>query len=212
MSASIFQVFADAKLWQMALKIKEDMLSAGVIPNTVTWSALISSCANAGITEQAIQLFKEMLLAGCEPNSQCYNILLHACVEACQYDRAFRLFQSWKDSRFQEISGGTGNGNTVGVELKHQNCITSIPNCLSNSHHLSFSKSFPFTPTTTTYNILMKACGTDYYRAKALMDEMKTAGLSPNHISWSILIDICGGTGNIVGAVRVRYTKIFSHF
>ncbi|RVW39678.1 Pentatricopeptide repeat-containing protein, chloroplastic [Vitis vinifera] len=156
--STIIKVFADAKLWQMALKIKEDMLSAGVIPNTVTWSALISSCANAGITEQAIQLFKEMLLAGCEPNSQCYNILLHACVEACQYDRAFRLFQSWKDSRFQEISGGTGNGNT--------------------------------------------ACGTDYYRAKALMDEMKTAGLSPNHISWSILIDICGGTGNIVGAVR----------
>eukprot|EP00261_Vitis_vinifera_P036011 XP_019077254.1 PREDICTED: pentatricopeptide repeat-containing protein At5g02830, chloroplastic isoform X4 [Vitis vinifera] len=204
--STIIKVFADAKLWQMALKIKEDMLSAGVIPNTVTWSALISSCANAGITEQAIQLFKEMLLAGCEPNSQCYNILLHACVEACQYDRAFRLFQSWKDSRFQEISGGTGNGNTVGVELKHQNCITSMPNCLSNSHHLSFSKSFPFTPTTTTYNILMKACGTDYYRAKALMDEMKTAGLSPNHISWSILIDICGGTGNIVGAVRILKT------
>ncbi|KAJ9694638.1 hypothetical protein PVL29_010218 [Vitis rotundifolia] len=204
--STIIKVFADAKLWQMALKIKEDMLSAGVIPNTVTWSALISSCAKAGITEQAIQLFEEMLLAGCEPNSQCYNILLHACVEACQYDRAFRLFQSWKDSRFQEISGGTGNGNTVGVELKHHNCITSMPNCLSNSHHLSFSKSFPFTPTTTTYNILMKACGTDYYRAKALMDEMKTAGLSPNHISWSILIDICGGTGNIVGAVRILKT------
>ena len=192
----------------MALKIKEDMLLAGVIPNTVTWSALISSCANAGIIEQAVQIFEEMLLAGCEPNSQCYNILLHGCVEACQYDRAFRLFQSWKVSRFQEISGGSGFGHTVDAELKHQNYSISMPNCLSNSHYLNFSKSSPFTPTTTTYNILMKACGTDYYRAKALMDEMKTAGLSPNHISWTILIDICGSTGKIAGAVRVRWASV----
>lgn len=187
----------------MALKIKEDMLSTGVIPNTVTWSALISSCANAGIIEQAVQIFEEMLLAGCEPNSQCYNILLHACVEARQYDRAFRLFQSWKGSGFQEISGGSGFSHTIDVKLKHQNYSITMPNCLTNSHYLSFSKS-SFTPTTTTYNILLKACGTDYYRAKALMDEMQTVGLSPNHISWTILIDICGSTGNIAGAVRVR--------
>ncbi|KAA8518814.1 hypothetical protein F0562_016412 [Nyssa sinensis] len=151
--STIIKVFADAKLWQMALKINEDMLSAGVTPNTVTWSSLISACASAGLVEQSIKLFEEMLLAGCEPNSQCCNILLHACVEACQFDRAFRLFQSWKGSGFQKAFNETYHGKTE----THQ----------------------------------------------TLMDEMKTVGLSPNHISWSILIDVCGGSGNVEAAMQI---------
>ncbi|KAJ0089315.1 hypothetical protein Patl1_32006 [Pistacia atlantica] len=203
--STIVKVFADAKLWLLALQIKEDMLSAGVTPNTVTWSSLINACANAGLVEQALCLFDEMLLAGCEPNSQCCNILLQACVEACQYDRAFRLFWSWKQSSARQTfcEDSNGDNSILSTETKHNYFVTSKQSVVSNPHHLSFSKRFPFKPTTTTYNILMKACGTDYYHAKALMDEMRTAGLSPNHISWSILIDTCGGLGNIEGAVQI---------
>ncbi|XP_009776250.1 pentatricopeptide repeat-containing protein At5g02830, chloroplastic [Nicotiana sylvestris] len=203
--STLIKVFADAKMWQMALKIKRDMLSAGVIPNIVTWSSLISACANAGLVDQAIQLFEEMLQAGCEPNSQCYNILLHACVEACQYDRAFRLFRSWKEQALQKENCedlGSNTDNTI--DLSPTLMVSgSIPNCTSASPHGHFSKRIPFRPTTSTYNILMKACGSDYYRAKALMEEMKKVGLSPNHISWSILIDICGGSGNVEGALQI---------
>ncbi|KAK6244772.1 hypothetical protein QUC31_011181 [Theobroma cacao] len=197
---TIIKVFADARLWQMALKIKEDMLSAGVTPNTVTWSSLISACANAGLAEQAFQLFEEMILTGCEPNSQCCNILLHACVEASQYDRAFRLFHCWTGGQ----EGFAGNIDSVLSTKQLNNRTTST--ALTNSHHLSFAKKFSFTPTTATYNILMKACCTDYYRAKALMDEMKSVGLSPNHVSWSILIDICRGSGNVEGAIQILKT------
>ncbi|GAV84190.1 PPR domain-containing protein/PPR_2 domain-containing protein/PPR_3 domain-containing protein [Cephalotus follicularis] len=206
---TVIKVLADAKLWQMALKIKEDMLSAGVTPNTVTWSSLISACANAGLVEQAIHLFEEMLLAGCEPNSQCCNILLHACVEACQYDRAFRLFHSWNGSTDVEPFGKEHNSNTTSifrVEHRHEISLHSSPNCVLNVQDLKVANRFSFTPTTTSYNILMKACGTDYYRAKALMDEMRTIGLSPNHISWSILIDICGASGNAEGAIQILGT------
>ncbi|XP_022742977.1 pentatricopeptide repeat-containing protein At5g02830, chloroplastic [Durio zibethinus] len=190
---TIIKVFADARLWQMALKVKEDMLSAGVTPNTVTWSSLISACANVGLVEKAFQLFKEMILTGCEPNSQCCNILLHACVEASQYDRAFRLFHCWT---------GVQEGMSTTKQLNNRTAL----NYITNSHHLSFAKKFSFKPTTATYNVLMKACGTDYYRAKALMDEMKSLGLSPNHVSWSILIDKCGGSGNVEGAIQILKT------
>lgn len=195
----------------MALEIKEDMLSAGVTPNTVTWSSLINACANAGLVEQALHLFDDMLLAGCEPNSQCCNILLQACVEACQYDRAFRLFYSWKQSLVQETFCEDCNGNSnLSTESKQNHFVSGTHSFVSKPHHLSFAKRFPFRPTTTTYNIMMKACGTDYYRAKALMDEMRTADLSPNHISWSILIDTCGGLGNVEGAVQVRHVFHFN--
>lgn len=198
-----FQVFADAKLWQMALKLKEDMLSAGVTPNTITWSSLIKACANAGLVEQAINLFEEMLLSGCEPNTQCCNILLQACVEGCQYDKAFRLFLSWKQSTIQENT----DADNLTMEQKNKQNVIGTLNSISNSHHLSFSRRFPFKPSTATYNILMKACGTDFYRARALMEEMKEVGLSPNHISWSILIDMCGGSGNVEGALQVNFVS-----
>ncbi|PSS23685.1 Pentatricopeptide repeat-containing protein [Actinidia chinensis var. chinensis] len=204
--STIIKVFADAKLWQMALKIKEDMLSAGITPNTVTWSSLISACASAGLAEKAIQLFDEMLLAGCEPNSQCCNALLHACVEACQYDRAFRLFRSWKESGFCKSFGEDYNANkysNTGVKLAHGNSSNNMSNCTAKSHNLKFPRRVPFTPTTATYNILMKACGTDYYRAKAVMDEMNIVGLSPNYISWSTLIHVYGGSGNVENAVQI---------
>lgn len=195
LSAPIIQVLADARMWKMALEIKGDMLFAGVIPNAVTWSSLISACANAGLTEQAIQLFEEMLQTDCEPNSQCCNILLHACVEARQYDRAFRLFHSWKKNGIQKAV-------KENFHWKHVNSST-ISCSTSYSQHQSFPMRFPFVPTTSTYNTLMKACGTDYYRAKALMDEMKTDGLSPNNISWSILIDICGASRNVHSVLQV---------
>ncbi|KAK1563614.1 hypothetical protein Q3G72_030059 [Acer saccharum] len=204
--STIVKVFADAKLWQMALRVKEDMLSTGVIPNTITWSSLINACANAGLVEKAIHLFEEMLLAGCEPNSQCCNILLQACVEACQYDRAFRLFWSWKQSNPEEtlVEGSDGKTDRISsVEHKQKHRTIGTPNIVSNSHHLRFVKRFTFKPTTTTYNILMKACGTDHYHAKALMDEMRTVGLFPNHITWSILIDTCGSSGNVEGALQI---------
>ncbi|XP_028775969.1 pentatricopeptide repeat-containing protein At5g02830, chloroplastic [Neltuma alba] len=201
--STMIKVFADAKLWQMALKIKQDMLSAGVSPNTVAWSSLINACAHAGLVEQAIQLFEEMLLAGCEPNTQCFNIILHACVEACQYDRAFRFFQSWKGNKMlQPINGD----HSINLEQGDCQSAPTGPNGISYSHILSFAERFPFTPTTTTYNILLKACGSDYYHAKALIKEMKVVGLTPNHISWSTLIDICGASGNVEGALEILKT------
>jgi pentatricopeptide repeat protein len=196
-------------MWKWALKVKDDMKSVGVTPNTHTWSSLISACANAGLVEQANHLFEEMLASGCEPNSQCFNILLHACVEACQYDRAFRLFQSWKGSSVNEslyADDIVSKGRTSSPNILKNNGPGSLVNRNSNSPYIQASKRFCFKPTTATYNILLKACGTDYYRGKELMDEMKSLGLSPNQITWSTLIDMCGGSGDVEGAVRILRT------
>ncbi|CAN8237442.1 unnamed protein product [Cochlearia groenlandica] len=201
---TIIKVFADAKMWKMALRVKDDMQSVGVTPNTHTWSSLISACANAGLVEQANHLFEEMLASGCEPNSQCFNILLHACVEACQYDRAFRLFQSWKGSSVKEplYADDIVSKSGISIPNKLKNHGTLV-NSYSTSPNIQASNRFFFKPTTATYNILLKACGTDYYRGKELMDEMKSLGLEPNQITWSTLIDICGGSGDVEGAVRI---------
>lgn len=176
-------------MWQIALGMKDKMVEAGVTPNAVTWSSLISACAKAGLVDQAFVLFEEMLLAGCMPNSQCCNVLLYACVQAFQYDRAFRLFHSWKSNSFQITNRNLTQESSQVVPMK-----------------------VPFKPTTATYNVLMKACGTDHFLAKALMEEMETVGLSPNHISWSTLIGVYGGSGDVKNAVQVRALGASSNF
>ncbi|KAG6434049.1 hypothetical protein SASPL_105670 [Salvia splendens] len=196
--STIIKVFADAKMWKQALEIKEDMLLSGIVPNTITWSSLISACANAGLVEKAIVLFDDMLQAGAQPNTQCFNTLLHACVEVCQFDRAFRLFQCWKERGSQQTISGD-KLNSAYNEAVDQMTEMGVP--LTLSSHLTMR--IPFRPTTSTYNIMMKACGTDYYRAKDLFDEMQTFNLTPNHISWSILIDVCGDSGNVLSALQI---------
>ncbi|KAI0526825.1 hypothetical protein KFK09_002417 [Dendrobium nobile] len=171
--STMMKVFADAKMLEMAFKIKDEIIIAGIRATVVTWSTLISACASATLVDEAIKIFEEMLMAGCEPNAYCFNSLLYACVESCQYDRAFRFFYAWKETGFEVVNFDQGSKQVI-----------------------------PFKPTVATFNILMKACGTDHFRAKALIKEMKTMGLPPNHISWSVLIDIYGNAYDMKGVMQ----------
>lgn len=94
--SSVIQVFAEAKDWQAALAVKDDMVAANVTPNVVTWTSLMRACSKAGLVEQAFQLFEEMLEAGVEPNTVTYNTLIDACAEAGQEERAFALLDEMK--------------------------------------------------------------------------------------------------------------------
>lgn len=167
-------------MWETVLTIKEDMLSAGVRPNLITWSSVMNSCASCGLVDHALKLFDEMIRDNCQPNTHCCNIILHACVKSLQFDRAFRLFHFWRVSGIQ-----------VPPEMESE-----------AKYKIDFIEN-PFKPTVFTYNILMRACGTDYHRAKTLLREMKRFGISPDKITWSTLIDICGKAQNVKGALLV---------
>ncbi|CAN1805617.1 Pentatricopeptide repeat-containing protein At5g02830, chloroplastic [Linum perenne] len=170
---TMIKVFADAQLWKMSLKVKDDMLASGVSPNMRTWSALISACANAGLV--------------------------------CQYDRAFRLFQLWKQNGVQKSVGEIHSCETENISepVPSERCCTSTaPVLVSSPLHVNFIKKFPFAPTKSTYCVLMKACGTNYDRAKALMVEMQQQGLDPDKRCWSILIHMCGASKNAELAVQ----------
>jgi pentatricopeptide repeat protein len=78
--SNVLQVFGRAKMWEEALRVKADMLEAGITPNVVTWTSIIGACASAGLVEQSFREFDEMLKAGCRPNVNCYNMLLQACI------------------------------------------------------------------------------------------------------------------------------------
>ncbi|PAN50222.1 hypothetical protein PAHAL_9G506400 [Panicum hallii] len=190
--STMMKVFADAKMWKMASNIKEDMQRGGVRLNLVTWSSLINAYANSGLVDRAIEILEEMIRDGCQPTAPCFNIILTACLKSCQYDRAFRLFYSWKKS---------GIKISLSPEQKRylDGAFTFCKEYPSNDGTILV---VPFRPTVTTYNILMKACGTNAERAKSVMNEMRRSGLCPDLISWSILMDIYGTSQNRDGAVQ----------
>lgn len=186
-------MFADAKMCKMASNIKEDMKTAGVRLNVVTWSSLINAYANSGLVDRAIEILEEMIRDGCQPTAPCFNIILTACVKSCQYDRAFRLFYSWKES-----------GIKISLSPEQKGCLDdNFTFCKEHPSNSSTLLVVPFRPTVTTYNILMKACGTNGERAKSVMNEMRRNGLCPDRISWFILMDIYGTSQNRNGAIQV---------
>ncbi|KAL6648330.1 hypothetical protein ACP70R_012554 [Stipagrostis hirtigluma subsp. patula] len=190
--STMMKVFADAKVWKMASKIKEDMQVAGVRLNLVVWSSLINAYANSGLIDRAIEVLEEMTRDGCQPTAPCFNIILTACVKSSQYDRTFRLFYSWKQS-----------GIKISLSPEQKGCLDD--NFTFCKEHLSNGGTVlvvPFRPTVTTYNILMKACGSNGERAKSVMNEMRRNGLCPDLISWSILMNIYGTSQNKDGAIQ----------
>ncbi|CAL4938870.1 unnamed protein product [Urochloa decumbens] len=191
--STMMKVFADAKMWKMASNIKEDMQAGGVRLNLVTWSSLINAYANSGLVDRAIEILEEMIRDGCQPTAPCFNIILTACVKSCQYDRAFRLFSSWKKS-----------GIKISLSPEQKRCLDggAFTFCKEYPSNGSTTLVVPFRPTVTTYNILMKACGTNAERAKSVMNEMRRNGLCPDLISWSILMDIHGTSQNRDGAIQ----------
>ncbi|OEL22079.1 Pentatricopeptide repeat-containing protein [Dichanthelium oligosanthes] len=190
--STMMKVFADAKMWKMASNIKEDMQAGGVRLNLVTWSSLINAYANSGLVDRAIEILEEMIRDGCQPTAPCFNIILTACVKSCQFDRAFRLFSSWKKS-----------GIKISLSPEEKICLDgAFTFCKEYPSNGGTILVVPFRPTVTTYNILMKACGTNAERAKSVMNEMRRNGLCPDLISWSILMDIYGTSQNRDGAVQ----------
>ncbi|GJN31110.1 hypothetical protein PR202_gb19468 [Eleusine coracana subsp. coracana] len=168
------------------------MQAAGVCLNLVTWSSLINAYANSGLLDRAIEVLEEMTRDGCQPTAPCFNIILTACVKSCQYDRAFRLFYSWKESGIK-ISLSPG---------EKRNIDDSMTFCREHSSNSGNMLVVSFRPTVTTYNILMKACGTNSERAKSVMNEMRRSGLCPDIISWSTLMNIYGSSRNRNGAIQ----------
>uniref|UniRef100_A0A0E0NTI8 Uncharacterized protein n=1 Tax=Oryza rufipogon TaxID=4529 RepID=A0A0E0NTI8_ORYRU len=190
--STMMKVFADAKMWKLASDIKQDMQSAGVRLNLVTWSSLINAYANSGLVDRAIEILEEMTRDGCQPTAPCFNIILTGCVKSCQYDRAFRLFYDWKEY-----------GVKISLSPEQKGCFgDNFSYCEEHTSNSSTLLVVPFRPTVTTYNILMKACGTNGERAKSVMNEMRRNGLCPDLISWSILMDIYGSSQNRDGAIQ----------
>lgn len=59
-----------------------------MVPNLITYSALISACEKGGKPEQALELFEAMLRRGVVPELITYNALISACEKGGKAEQA----------------------------------------------------------------------------------------------------------------------------
>ena len=79
--------------WQQALSLLDEMVEAGVAPDTVSYTTAISACAAAGHLEAAREVYKAMREAGVVPNRPTYASLLKACARNKRWREALELLE-----------------------------------------------------------------------------------------------------------------------
>merc|ERR1712195_124327 len=75
-----------------------EMLSEGVCPNVVSYSALIGACVKAGDIGRAERWFEQMQKAGIRANNVSYSVLLNVCAKAGDSERA----EKWLETMCEE--------------------------------------------------------------------------------------------------------------
>ena len=69
------------------------MRHQGLLPDVITYNALISACEKGTLSQGALQLFETMLHHGLLPDGLTYNALISACGMAQDPKRAFKVLE-----------------------------------------------------------------------------------------------------------------------
>ena len=73
-------------MWKHALQFFQRMQQQSMVPNIITYSALISACEKGKQPERALELFEAMKQQGVVPDVITYNALISACEKGEQPD------------------------------------------------------------------------------------------------------------------------------
>jgi pentatricopeptide repeat protein len=79
--------------WQEALGVHQQMVEAGLQPNSITYNALISAYNKAGQLDKVMETFHQMVAAECACNVITYSALISAAERAGQWQLALDLFE-----------------------------------------------------------------------------------------------------------------------
>ena len=67
-----------------------------MVPDIITYNALISACENGNQPERALELFEAMQRQCMVPNIITYNVLISTCEKCQQPERALELFEAMR--------------------------------------------------------------------------------------------------------------------
>ena len=167
-----------------ARAVIERIKSSGLTPNVVSWTALISGCSQNGNHTDALKYFIEMGKEGIKPNSATISSLLRVCAG---------LSLLHKGEEIHSLSIRTGFIEDVFVATALINMYSKAGNFRSALR--VFRKIQKKTLASWNCMIMGFAIYGFGKEAISLFDEMLTAGLQPDAITFTALLSGCKNSG-----------------
>lgn len=208
-AASLLKVYSQAKLWDKACSVHQELKNAGVIPDTATYGALIKAAVEAGRHQLAQDLFQESK----NPDAMNVMSMIRAAGRAGDVPKALELLRQL-ELREKQIDTTTYNcaleacvaggdhrsADTLlqqMVKVGHVDVVsynTYMKLLLQGHLHEEVHKTLQdmrkqgIPPNVVTYNSIIKeAAARDITSAWKIAEEMQREGVQPDAYTASIL-------------------------
>ncbi|KAL0052843.1 hypothetical protein WJX82_008466 [Trebouxia sp. C0006] len=199
---ALLAAYARAKptLWQKALAFLEVMQSSTghIQPDTVTYNTVLKACCNAGQLNRAMQVFQTMVGSGVELTITTFGTLLIAGADAHDY----KLVQEvWAYLEQAGLEANPACINAYVQALVHQGEWSEAQKLFK---HLLGRGSRVRAPI-VTINTIMAAYMKQgmFEQVQQVFDDMNTAGLQPNIMTYVTLLSSYAELGNWQYAMQV---------
>ncbi|KAM1186697.1 hypothetical protein PS1_015964 [Malus domestica] len=186
----------------LAFRLKEEMATKKIKPDSAVNSTLISGLYNAGRKEEVSGLLDEMRLYGCKPDTVTFNALIHGLCKEKNFEAAYRVLDEMAEKgcepdviSYNTIIGGLckegkwREANDLLEDLPRRGC----------------------TPDFVSYRTMFDGlCDWRQFKEAALvLDEMVFKGFAPRLASTQKLVEVLceEGSAELLGTVLTSLGK-----
>eukprot|EP01062_Namystynia_karyoxenos_P063511 TRINITY_DN56306_c0_g1_i1.p1 TRINITY_DN56306_c0_g1~~TRINITY_DN56306_c0_g1_i1.p1 ORF type:complete len:546 (+),score=107.78 TRINITY_DN56306_c0_g1_i1:220-1638(+) len=175
-------------VWQLALKMLREMQRSNIPCDVVTFSTVISACAQGGRYREAFQLLREMERTGVERNAFTYNAVIAACEKAGLWQASIGLLREMERKGIKGDTVSYGSVMWACAKVGRWREVLSL---------LSEMTSRNIATNNSAYNAAISACGQSgrWQEAINLLKDMQAAGLECDDASYSACLSVCRKCG-----------------
>lgn len=179
--------------------VLEDMKSADVQPDVVTYSILIKAACAAGNLDNAMSIFEKLKREGLVLDEIAFNSLLMGCSKNQQLEHATRVFESMRSLGVQP------SNVTFSILIKMYGRAKMLDKALSLLDLMETE--YKAQPNLHVYTCLIQACvqNTQVKRGWDLFHRMSENGVAPDAVTFGTLIHGCVYANKFVLALELVF-------
>ncbi|KAK7280623.1 hypothetical protein RJT34_25688 [Clitoria ternatea] len=168
-----------------AEKVLGLMNKNGYAPNVVSQTALMEAYGRGGKYNNAEAIFRRMERSGPEPSALTYQIILKTFVQGNKYAEAEEVFNNLLDDEKSPLKPDQKMFNMMIYMYKKAGSYEKARKTFALMAERGVEQS------TVTYNSLM-SFETNYKEVSSIYDQMQRADLSPDVVSYALLVNAYG--------------------
>ncbi len=173
-------------------RLLREMKEHGVAPTVVTYNTIIARRAEQADTwTEALDWLAKLEASGIEPLRSSYAAALNACERAEEWELVVEL---------TERAGSLADATMWSRNLAALTKLMRYEEALATFRRLREEQTVPMDE--VLYTLALKACALGrrpFGEARALLEEMRAAGLAPNVVTFSAAMEACNGDRDAEG-------------